>query len=288
MKSFVSAPTNTPLGGLRQALGSLDIDVADAGSISPGTDWTSWLRDEMSACDLIVVVLPETEPDPPAFLLEIGVAIGLGKRLLVIMPEDRRPPPGLEGIQYLRAHVNDVAAITLHLRAALQSAPATTLEAEPGRRATAMPELAAWLENSLSALEAQPAGVRGRVLENLVERLFRESGGFVEESPSPGSGPDLAVLFAEPSPVSGPLLVEVKGQSDRRRLEQGALQLQQWVLDRGAALGVLMYRGTRRQEPLRSLPRIVAVDLDELPGELRTRSLAEVLAAARNRAIHEM
>ncbi len=188
-------------------------------------------------------------------------------------------------IQYVRAEIDDVEALRRYIRAALETE--RNLYAD---RSSAAPrvELASWLASTLVEIRSEPTEIASRFLQDTVATLFRRAGGEVELSPWPNAGPDLAVLLDAPSLATGALLVEVKQVRTKADLRRAMLQVQDYVLQRGASLGIVVYLSMDRPiERPASVPRIIAVDLAELPSRLEAQSLGDILALARNRAVHE-
>jgi hypothetical protein len=290
VRCFVSSPADISLGAVTRALEVMGVEVRDLRSMSGGAELSGWMRNEMAASDMVLVLLPESRPYPPAFMVEIGVAIGLGKPLLVLTPEGHEVPSDLAGVPYGRVAFDDSEAIALHLRALVQS-----LKASPGPtwtgsgHAAPQPEVGAWLAQSLRELADRDPGERARLLETLVVELFRRAGGLVESGPPRDDSPDVAVMFDEVPALSGPLLVDVKLYGRGQHPDRSALQqLQRYVAERGALLGILLY-WSPGAEPLSqtpNLPGLIAINLSELAQDLQSRALPEVLAVARNRAIH--
>lgn len=289
VKAFVSAPAGLPAQAIRRVLTSLGIELIDAASAPGGLGWGSWLRLAVGDADIVLVALPEKEPDPSAFMVEIGVAVGLGKPILVVVPKSRRPPLALAELPYVRADIDDSDAIALNVRAVLGLRERTN---EPRRKAptTVQPELAQWLDTGIASLEHLQITGQAERLESLVAELFRRAGGEVRTAESSGDAEiDMAMMFGPDAPVGGVILIEVKRLRSRRSLIDAVRRLQVAVLERGSELGLLVYWNPNdRVNWIESAPRVISLDLSVLPDRLRTMSLAEVVADERNRAIHEM
>jgi hypothetical protein len=288
MICFVSAPVGVDTRPVIDTLTLEGLNHIDAGSLQSGGSFTDAIRSAIASSDLVLVILPERGPDPPAFMIEVGMALGLAKHLLVVVPKSRQPPAVLSDVQCVRADVDDVEAIRLNVRAALKDLGAPKSRREDLAAPRPQRELASWLASMLAELptDSHSAGV---ALERIVAELFRRAGGEVEPSPELRAGPDLAVLLDTPSTVNGVLLVEVKRVRGKTDLRNAMLQMQEFVLQRGAALGIVAYLNVGRtvQSPS-PVPRIVAIDLTDLPQRLETQSLGEILSIERNRAVHGM
>jgi hypothetical protein len=290
MRCFVSAPASVDTGPIAATLRMEGVTFVDALSLHRSGYIVEAIRDAMAESDMVAVVFGSAEPDPAALLIEVGIAIGLAKPLLLVMPRERRPPAMLSAVQYVRADPSDVEAIGLNVRAMVKSLE-TGSRVKRTSEVPPPPEgLAVWLEEAIAAVRGASGSIESsRMLEGVVAELFERSGGQVEINPH--AGPDLAVLMGDRSPLQGVVLVEVKRLRSQRDLRATMHQLQSFVLERGAALGVVAYlRDREAVKPLDpgSVPLLVAIDLGELPGRLEHLSLGEVLAIERNLAIHGM
>ena len=289
MICFVSAPAGVDTQPVIDTLALEGIEHIDSGSPRSRAPLMDAIRDEIASSDLVLIILPGREPDPPVFMIEAGIALGLGKRLLVLVPKSRQPPAIFSEVQCLRADPDDVDAIRLNVRAALQDVGIPRGHHSEVSGPQPQRELASWLTSVLAELPKTPGQAADASLEQTVADLFRRAGGQVESSPWPQNGPDLAVLFESPSPVAGALVVEAKHIRNKTDLRKAMLQVQQYVLQRGAALGVVAYLSASRPiDRPAPVPRIVPLDISDLPRRLQSQSLGEILRAERNRAVHEM
>lgn len=289
MKAFVSAPLGQISDAIHRALAELRIESIEAEKLIGGVDWNTWLRNAIGNVDVVVVALPNSDAVPPAYMFEIGVAVGLGKSVLVVVPKSQQSPLAFAGLQEVRADPDDADAITLGLSAilGLGQAPRTGSEAKLRRR-TPQPELGQWLETRLRELRALPAMSQAHQLEQIVAELFREAGAEVQVADrGPDRGIDMAVMFGSDEPFGGALFVQVKRAQSHHAFRDAMTQLQTAVINRGTQLGLLVYWSPIATPYwFETVPLVVALDLAELPARLGSQSLVEVVAEERNRAIH--
>ncbi|MGO9963558.1 MAG: restriction endonuclease [Acidimicrobiales bacterium] len=290
MKAFISAPPGQATDAIRRALVGLQIEPVEAEKLIGGGDWNTWIRNAIDNADVVVVVLPNSDAVPPAFMFETGVAVGLGKPVLVVVPKSRQSPLAFTGLREVRANLDDVEAITLGLSAFLglgqvgRAGPEATL-----RRRTPQPELGQWLDVKLRELQTVTSPTsQGHQLEQIVAELFRESGAEVQVAErGPDRGIDMAVMFGSDEPFGGVLFVQVKRTQSHHAFRNAMAQLQAAVIDRGTQLGLLVYWSPiATSRWFETVPLVVALDLTELPVRLGSQSLVEVVAEERNRAIH--
>src|SRR3712207_4617939 len=71
---------------LKRALSQANIDtVLDDIAVAPGAGFASALRDEVRSADALLAILSEQAIARPNVLLEIGMAQGLGKRVIAVL-----------------------------------------------------------------------------------------------------------------------------------------------------------------------------------------------------------
>jgi hypothetical protein len=304
MKCFVLTPSFAVSETAARVLMSSDIEieVVDQRSAPAGVEWIRWLRAQMATSDLVLVVLSRTASENPAFMLEVGITLGLNKRVLIVNPEDGPVPPILRDLRIVGCSLEDLDALSLHVRATLkaQASFASPVHSAEVPQPTD-PDLGSWLENALRSLtsddsafpHAEGSPVHRSIhqhleLERIVEELFRRSGAATEWSSRQGIT-DLAVMY-EASPLrDAPILVTTKlvRTETRGRLRKAQSDLRVEVARRGAQLGVLAYFVVGDKDvPFEPDPLAVAIDLRKLPELLRTQSLARVVASLRNQAFH--
>ena len=73
-----------------RALERQNVAVWSDKPISPGEKWANLLRKRLASSDAIVALVSESEESSPWQLWEIGAAIGMGKRIITIVPAGRQ------------------------------------------------------------------------------------------------------------------------------------------------------------------------------------------------------
>lgn len=75
---------------------------------------------------------------------------------------------------------------------------------------------------------------------------------------------------------------------DRATRVKAEQQLQSYVLDARAGLGLLLYLSSTSKSPIGSTPLVLSMSVGQLLNELRHRPLSRILVQARNEAVHRM
>jgi hypothetical protein len=218
-------------------------------------------------------------------MLRIGRAAERGLPAIVIVPPPLAIPSPTEGVVFAACPVDHQSALSTHLWAF------TTAFGSSKNRPPKEPDHAPPHVDSARILsELQRSGsISGWRFEELVSSVLSQVGAASVENErryKPDRGVDIVVAPSDDSP--GVILVETKyGQLDERRLRDAEQQLQGYVIDRQAGLGLVVYHDSRgRQFPQRrTVPLIVRLSFEELVRKLATRSLTQVLSDATASAI---
>jgi predicted RecB family endonuclease len=142
----------------------------------------------------------------------------------------------------------------------------------------------------LNELE-QSGSISGRRFEEIVSSILQQAGAASVENERYGPDHGVDIVIA-PSDNSGSvILVEAKsGRLDEHRLREAEEELQSYVINRQAGLGLVIYHDSLgRQFPQHQpTPLTVRLSIEELVRQLETRSLTRVISDATNAAIDQM
>ena len=217
-------------------------------------------------------------------MLRIGRAAERGVPAIVIVPPPLATPSPADGVAFALCPVDHQSALSTHLWAftAAIGSPKDGLSREPDRERPRVDSA-----RILSELE-RSVGISGPRFEEIVSSILRQAGAASVENE--GYEPDrkVDIVVAPSDDSSSVILVEAKsGRLDERRLREAEQQLQGYVIDRQAGLGLLIYYDSLgRQFPQRrSTPLVVRLSIEELVGQLETRSLTQVISDASAAAI---
>lgn len=307
MKALVITAAGLNLGPLREALAGAGVDeilvlgshVGDrvldedelafvVGVLSPASGRPSADRDDDGAAN--VPGFADTD-----VMLRVGRLVERGLQGLVIVPPPSTPPAPADGLVAALCPADDPATLNLHMWAFVSGLPARM-----GRRSVPtadVPQItSSMVENPAAVIKrlkvllreaGQPAA--SFQVERIVMEALQRAGADVAAShvrSAGDAGYDLAVI-----PFHGAkdvFLVEViAGRLERRRLRDHAFRLQQAVIRRDGALGMLIYQDAegRRFEP-DVVPAVITMSAEDLLNRLQSQSLKqlvdeEVAAAAR-------
>lgn len=283
---LVIAPSYADLSPLRTVLKELDTGVTTTAQLLVGAQLATVPLDMF---DFAVAVLPAIGPDgtpatpPSAVYLEAGIALGRGLPLIVLAQDPDADLPGIGDLAsdvWTVAGVKDEAGLRLHLSLFTKVlANRRPVGGSDLRMATPLPVWAVPPSESI--------GVRARKLEDLVIFLLHAAGALVEEPRSSGrdGGVDAAVLVPGAERALGPVLIEVKALRGHG-LSTAMRQLATFVRERGASLGLVVYDGPHQEQPLLSGLPVLAMQVDELRGQVESGTLGRTLIQARNSFVH--
>jgi hypothetical protein len=247
------------------------------------------------APDLVIGVLDPSEAERPAGApfgpgtsqfanidvgIRVGVAIAQGLPTLLVAPPPLPKPADTLGVVVASSPLDDFDTLRLHLWAFVSTMPSrAALEAS---RAIAEPVAfdATPILNELYAINGDDSSASLQV-ERLIAAVLSRVGAEFVENPEP-DGPDgrvdLAVL---PSRTSNEiLLIEVKaGRLSEQRLSEAERQLQAYVIERHASLGLVLYHdfADNHWPSPRTIPLVIRMSARELIAGLITNSLPQLI-----------
>src|SRR5216117_975519 len=161
---FLSAPFGTDTRILERELKKRGLSVTDGRTLAPGAPLIEEIRKRIAETNLVCVVASVVLSANSAF--EIGIAIGMTKKVVAFAPIGTALPNDLLGITYCSAALNDRLGIATFLDAFL--AHGRTKSWGKAGEAT-VPKLT---KAQSSDLRRQLARVHGREFEGVVRDLF--------------------------------------------------------------------------------------------------------------------
>jgi hypothetical protein len=302
MRCLLIAPTSLDVHVLTGVLVDQEVEVLYASELGAGV---TLAQSAIDLADCAVAVLPSqptrTAEGLAAIFIEIGVVAGRGIPILVIVEPPEAPPPALAGATIVRAPVNHVDALRLHLRMFMLSVAAGGAVQRPNPPAALEPSSLAGFRARLEAIRNPPqvheasggrASARGFQLERLVYDVLSGAGATMainfELSPDTRREADAVAYVPGTESVLGAIIVEIK----LRRLTEADLQRTEHQLLKNmkagrVGFGLLVYDELATDaHGIRPVPFILALSVDELLTELEYMPLGELLVRARNRAVH--
>lgn len=303
MRCLLIAPISVDVQVLSGVLVDQGIEVLPASELGAGVTLAQAAIDQ---ADCAVAVLPSqptrTSEGLTAIFIEIGVVAGRGIPILVIVEPPEVPPAALVGATIVRAPVNHVDALRLHLRMFMLSVASGGARQQPNPPAALEPSLLAGFKARLEAIRNPPQGhgasgeggasTRGFQLERLVYEILLGAGAViatnVELSSDSRRETDAVAYIPGTENVLGAIIVEVK----LRRLTEADLQYAEQQLLANmkvgrVGFGLLVYDEVATvAHKVRAAPFMLALSISELLTELERMPLGELLIRARNRAVH--
>ncbi len=274
-RCFISAPADAPVGDLVAALGRHGWEayvLTDV--VRLGEPVVSATVEAIKACDAMIAVLAGGgSRDNVAF--EAGIAVGLNKQVLLVIPPTANRPTDLLGIASIRAEPDDVEAIEFAL-GLLERERQPSAQSARGKPIglTASAQLASKLTPEISNAQAS----------RLLTQALQAGGAIVVSAGLRDQGYDLGVWSDDLATIGAtPLLIELKRRVD----ERAALQLLDGLrLSSTARVGLLVHLEPGGPKPGAIAPSILSIGLADLLTRLSDESFAEIVRDLRNQAAH--
>lgn len=289
---FVLAPRGISLEILRQSLIAHGIRPLIPEELSAGTDWASEIQRQLTLADLVVGILP-TGRQSSWVLFELGQALALGRRILLIAPpKSEGVPYTLQRLLVLRTEPDNREAIDFALDQLLSAPPEPSVEEH---RKPFRPSLLGDQADALIArFEQEMKSGNELGLEKIVLDALQSSGtDAVVESQGHDRGADLAVWSDVLEPfVGNPLLIEIKRRiRDKEAATKSFRQLSSYLGASGAWWALMLYGDGPLPDDRfwsRCPPNILLMPIRSLLEALRRQSFPEIVRDLRNRRVHSV
>jgi hypothetical protein len=284
---YVSAAGDLDLRPLLDGLKRRGTDPYVLSDVAPlGADIVQSLRLAIESADRVLVVLSEEPSLNP--VVEAGIALALGKPLLIIAAPGASVPSDLAGQLIAQARHDDLDAINFALDHAEARTPSPIRTSRPAL-ATGRPLGPAEADRLLSRL-SEPGLTERSAIAILLEAI-EASGEVGVHGTGERAGFDLGVWSDDLDAIGGnPLIIELK-----RSLRPGAVDQVLCYLEAhpSARLGLLVYldpatgEGPFVQDELsKARFPVLVISLYQLLQRMTSASFAEVIRDMRNRTAH--
>lgn len=301
MRCLLIAPMGVDVRVLSGLLMDQGVDVLSASELGAGVTLAQAAIDQ---ADCAVAVLP---PQPTrnaeglaAIFIEIGVVAGRKIPILVIVEPPEAPPPALTGATIVRAPVDHVDALRLHLKMFMLSVNSGGVTQRPNPPVALEPSSLADFRARLEAIrnphqdrgtsDSALAPTRGMQLERLIYEILSNAGAVLATNVELSARREADAVAYVPGTenVLGAILVEVKlRQFTEVDVQHAEQQLLANMKAGHVGFGLLLYdKLTTEAHTVRAAPFMLALSIDELLTELERMPLGELLIRARNRAVH--
>lgn len=276
-RCFISAPFGLELSSLTDLLAERAISWEWAKDANLDTHDPSA---GITASDFALIVLNGTRADYRG-AFDAGVAIGLGKPVLLIQTRSRPLPLDYRRFTTVKVSLSDSDALAFHLDLFLASPPFV-----PSAERPTPPR-----EHSPSHGQRRDPGVFESDLERRAYDAVVAAGGTATAEPrlDPEAKfrPDLLAWLGHlDADLLDPTVIEVRHHADPKtmgRLEERLLTFMQGARAR-TALVLTTTPAPRRQQ--RASPNILWLTIDEFEALARSAKLGEFVRRARNRIVH--
>ncbi|SRR6266542_729326 len=282
---FLSAPFGADTRILEAALKTRGFRVVDGRTLAPAEPLLDEIRKAIADASLVCVVAPSTLSVNTA--LELGMAVGIAKRLIAFAPLGTQFPSDLAGIMYCSAPLDDSKGIATFLDAFLAHGTAKT---KPSRLSTSRQRKLSRAQSR--DLKAHLIASSGRQFEMVVKELFERAGYVVSETMgAEDRGADFALWIDGLQYAFGnPVVVQVKDRLTVPSAAHTEQALRAAIETTRSRLGLLVYRtGGRSVDRIPSSPTwplIVSLEVNELIKLLEQGGLEKELINLRNAAVH--
>jgi Nucleoside 2-deoxyribosyltransferase len=284
---LISAPFGADLGALPRVLDKSGIHWEWA---KHGSEYSDRLPGDIRRIirhvDFVIAVLTDQTTDNNT-LFEIGVAVGIEKPVLLILPIERKIPLKLETVPYVRVPLEDEQAIALHLDLLIRN-----IRMNNGRFRYPVSEQLKTIPTPVVPKDGHREG--GLSLQAEIVDLIEQAGGQVllQNPDAAGFRPDLLVWFPEQDPeLFNPAVIELKNRPlSATRLTKIENQLVQFLENTGVRIGMIVAPEVEAERPtgFRGSPavNVFFINVERFRELLRTGQLADHLRRERNRAAH--
>jgi hypothetical protein len=292
LKSFVSAPAGTDLSELLKTLDENNIRILDPNGFAPGAiKMTDKIIDGLNHADLMVAVLG-TANSSGNVLFELGCASALGKKSLVIVPEDYEIPSDIRSLVHIRTTPNNREAINFALEQILNAPePADNQKTDLIEKSKPLGTVA---NNLLKQFYALPNNSMEREIIALVTEILKASGlSFKSDQRYPSAKnirPDLVVWIDELEPYFGnPILIEVKKRIISNEDANKTIQQVLNYLSVSHLKSVIVLASEISPSALKiiaSEPDLYFFELPQILDRLQHESFSRIIGKERNARVH--
>lgn len=289
LSGFVSAPAGTDLSQVIEALEENNIHILDPAKFALGAvKITDKLIDGIRQADLVIAVLGTTDSSSNV-LFELGCASALGKRTLVIVPENYDIPSDIKDLVYIRATPNNREAVSFAIEQIL-NAPEPEM-VRPAQLPDKSKPLGSIADDLLKQLESFGGNLSERDIGDVVWRMLETSGIPTRmQQQHQNVRPDFAVWIDELEPYLGnPLLIEVKRQIDTTTQARYVVEQVLHYMSLTNVRAVIIFATHISPEALKftaSYPNLYFFNLHDFLRQLRTESLGHIIRNERNARVH--
>lgn len=282
---FVSAPAGVDVRPLLAALERRGVAPYVLSDEAPlGAQIVQSIQQAIATADHVLVVLGEASVSVNS-VFETGLAIGLGKPVVVVADPRLRLPSDLAGLLTIRARPDDLDAIDFALDRA-EGRDSTSVQSSPATGHALGARTDQLLDQVTDILKLDPAQMERTAIRVLIQAV-EESGAVAVQSPESDFGFDLGVWSDDLDAIAAnPLLIEIKRSFGTEAVQQAWAGLHATVSAQVALVVFLDPLSADSKGLGTARFPVLAISLPELLRRMRTASFAEVVRDLRNRSVH--
>jgi hypothetical protein len=225
----------------------------------------------------------------PNVAFELGVAHGLGKRILIVADEAASPAVDMLGDPYIRTRPDNAQAIEFAMRQLLAAPP--QVRKRPPETANQTHPIGRLADVLLAKLHGDESLTEDR-LAQLIHQAVAESGVTAAAGGKTADAPahfDLAVWSDDLEPwVHNPLIIELRTDVNSKKDVQTIVEQIRGSMERTrVSTALVLYRRASLPavEEMRA-SQILFMSVEEFLGSLRDTAFAEVIRRLRDRSLH--
>ncbi|MFZ0737295.1 MAG: hypothetical protein WAM96_09410 [Candidatus Acidiferrales bacterium] len=235
------------------------------------------LKSILARSDFIACILPQNVQ--PNLIFELGMAIGLGKPLLLFAEGPENLPFDLKSFRALTVDLISTDALNSFLEAFLQTIPDSLPKSRTTGKVKSSHKANFWqqLRSEISVLRTSGGEGTEAKMEAALKRGFQEAGFSLTSSPERDFGADFALTSQALSKALGlPVLVEVTNNSHVPLRHSVVDRLSELLRERKGGAGLIVtYKSLESQTAIPLAQPIVIIPVDELLGWLETGSFVD-------------
>jgi len=247
------------------------------------------IKDSILKADIVLAILDPRRSNSNIYF-ELGYALGMGKRTLILAPPEFELPIDIMDMFYIRASPYNLKAINF----ALDQALVVTKIRKPKTvhiQSQSHPISDATANALLKRIDELEATAQENQIAEIVLSALKAADISVVFSSKAEAGADFAVWVDELTPFTGnPILIEVKSRlgSHKDSLEI-AYRVSRYLQASNSGWALVLYLygpALALDAPTRLASRIIFLNVRDLIEGLRKKSFAQILRSLRNRQVH--
>jgi len=292
---FVSAPAGVNLSQIKQILLEREIEfVLPSEVLTHGQTISETINKLISISDMFMAVFDDVH-DSRNILFELGLAVGLKKQIIILIPPKLSLPSDLSGFLVLRVTQDNLDALGFSLdqmlAATQKKSKKRVIQRYDDLKITkkAISNKIYDLKNKLNNLDPRVAGY---TLERFVGDLLKESGiSVIQQSEKPDTGADFAIWSDELAAILGnPILIEIKRTiRDRSQALQVTDQLNRYIEKSNSKSAIVFYLEGLPSDQIQYFTQkfnILFFQLGDVVDQLQNNTFADIIRIRRNKIAH--